>query len=136
MTVGCAGERTADVVYTNGKIYTVNEPQPWAEAVAIKDGKFIAVGTAADVEAVKGERTKVVDLGGKFVMPGFTDAHLHPPLAYVEQEAGNLLMDARTAEEVRENLLAFAEANPGKQGIAMGRSKDPESHGSPEAQVS
>ena len=42
----------ADMVFTNGKIYTVNEAQPWAEAVAIKDGKFIAVGSSDDVAAV------------------------------------------------------------------------------------
>ena len=44
----------ADTVYTNGKIYTVNEAQPWVEAVAIKDGKFIAVGSADDIAAVTG----------------------------------------------------------------------------------
>ena len=83
---GC-GERTsdsgaesvaADTVYSNGKIYTVNEAQPWAEAVAIKDGRFIEVGSNADVESLTGESTVVVDLGGKFVMPGIIDLHTHP----------------------------------------------------------
>jgi len=68
----------ADVVYTNGKIYTVSEAQPWAEAVAIKDGKFLAVGSNADVKATAEESTRVVDLGGKFVMPGIVDMHAHP----------------------------------------------------------
>jgi hypothetical protein len=45
---------TADTVYSNGKIYTVNENAPWAEAVAIKDGEFVAVGTNADVQAMIG----------------------------------------------------------------------------------
>ncbi|MDB4307859.1 amidohydrolase [Gammaproteobacteria bacterium] len=103
----------ADTVYTNGKIYTVNEVQPWVEAVAIKDGKFVAVGTNDDVASVTGANTDVIDLDGKFVMPGFSDAHLHTPLAYVEEEAGNLLMDALTADDVRNGLLAFAAANPG-----------------------
>jgi predicted amidohydrolase YtcJ len=66
---------TADTIYTNGKIYTVNESQPWAEAVAIKDGKFLVVGSNADVEAVIGEATQVVDLGGAFAMPGLVDIH-------------------------------------------------------------
>lgn len=70
----------ADVVYTNGKIYTVNEAQPWAEAVAIKDGKFVVVGSVADVEAVTGATTRVVDLGGGFAMPGIGDTHIHPAL--------------------------------------------------------
>ena len=47
-----ASDVIADTVYTNGKIYTVNEAQPWVDAVAIKDGKFIAVGSTDDVAAV------------------------------------------------------------------------------------
>ena len=58
-----AADRAADTVYTNGRIYTVNEVQPWAEAVAVEDGKFLVVGSNADVEAVTGETTEVVDLG-------------------------------------------------------------------------
>lgn len=72
-----APKETADTIYTNGKIYTVNEAQPWAEAVAVKDGKFIKVGSTAEVEAFKGENTKVVDLNGQFAMPGLGDPHLH-----------------------------------------------------------
>ena len=71
---GCSGN-SADVVYTNGRIYTVNEAQPWAEAVAIKDGKFLVVGSNSDVESVAGAGTEVIDLGGAFVMPGLVDVH-------------------------------------------------------------
>ena len=71
---------SADTVYTNGKIYTVNEAQPWADAVAIKDGKFIAVGSAEDIAAVTGDGTEVVDLNGGFAMPGIGDSHIHPAL--------------------------------------------------------
>jgi predicted amidohydrolase YtcJ len=70
----------ADTVYRNGRIYTVNEEQPWAEAVAIKDGRFLAVGAGADVEAFTGESTEVIDLGGSFAMPGIGDSHMHPAL--------------------------------------------------------
>ena len=69
-----------DTVYTNGKIYTVDETQPWAEAVAIKDGKFLIVGSNAEVEAVTGKDTEVVDLSGGFAMPGIGDVHIHPAL--------------------------------------------------------
>ena len=83
LAVGCAqvpdGD-VADTVYTNGRIYTVNEAQPWAEAVAIKDGKFLVVGSNAEVEAVTGDDTDVVDLGGGFAMPGIGDSHIHPAL--------------------------------------------------------
>ncbi len=84
LVIGCTTpEKTgevADTVYTNGKIYTVNEAQPWAEAVAIKDGRFLVVGSNADVEEVTGEATAVVDLGGGFAMPGIGDTHIHPAL--------------------------------------------------------
>ena len=56
----------ADTFYTNGRIYTVNEAQPWAEAVAIKDGKFLQVGSNAEIETLKGAKTEVIDLGGSF----------------------------------------------------------------------
>ncbi|ATY34013.1 amidohydrolase [Sphingomonas psychrotolerans] len=69
---------TADLILTNARIYTVETGQPWAEAVAIKDGKILAVGSAADVARRKGTATRVVDLGGRFVMPAFGDAHAHP----------------------------------------------------------
>jgi predicted amidohydrolase YtcJ len=71
----------ADTVYTNGRIYTVNEAQPWAEAVAIKDGKFVAVGSTDDVAAVTGDSTDVIDLGGDFAMPGLIDIHTHPSMS-------------------------------------------------------
>ncbi len=70
----------ADTVYTNGKIYTVNEAQPWVEAVAIKDGRFIVVGSADEVAAVTGSGTEVIDLEGGFAMPGIGDTHIHPAL--------------------------------------------------------
>ena len=75
-----SGSDSADTVYTNGRIYTVDEANPWAEAVAIKDGKFLVVGSNVDVEAATGEATEVVDLGGAFAMPGIGDSHIHPAL--------------------------------------------------------
>ena len=68
----------ADTIYTAGDIVTVNDAQPAAEALAVKDGKIVAVGARADVEkAHKGATTQIVDLGGKTLMPGFLDAHSH-----------------------------------------------------------
>ena len=75
--VSCGTQETAEVIYKNGKIYTVNEDQPWAEAVAIKDGKFLALGSNVKIEALRGVTTEVIDLEGKFIMPGIIDPHLH-----------------------------------------------------------
>ena len=80
--VGChsgpPASATADAIYFGGPIVTVNPAQPSAEAVAIKDGKIMMVGARADIEnAHKGPATKMIDLGGKALLPGFIDPHSH-----------------------------------------------------------
>jgi predicted amidohydrolase YtcJ len=68
----------ADTIYLGGDIVTINDMQPTVEAVAVKDGKLLAVGARAEIEkANKGPATKVVDLGGKTLLPAFLDAHSH-----------------------------------------------------------
>ena len=71
------GKAPADVVYINGAIYTVDKKQPWADSLAIKDGKFSVVGTTEEVQQVIGENTIIVDLQGKMILPGMHDAHTH-----------------------------------------------------------
>ncbi len=71
------GEVACDLVLRNGKFYTVNPEQPWAEAVAIKEGRLARVGANAHVEECIGPHTEVVDLDGRFVMPGIYDTHVH-----------------------------------------------------------
>ena len=66
-----------DAVYVNGTIYTVDDKNPKATAMAVKGDKFIRIGTDADVRALAGPRTEIVDLQGKTVVPGLIDAHLH-----------------------------------------------------------
>lgn len=68
----------ADLILRNGSIYTVNQAQPWAEAIAIKNGRISYVGDETGLEVFIGKKTEVVDLKGKFVLPGFQDAHVHP----------------------------------------------------------
>lgn len=68
---------TADLVVTNATIYTMNSAQPTAEACAIRDGKFLAVGRASDIDALRGPQTTVFDLQGAPVLPGLCDAHIH-----------------------------------------------------------
>ena len=80
MTVRTAKSATdvADAIYTGGTIVTINDAQPTAEALAVKDGKILAVGSRAEIEkAHKGEATKVFNLAGKVLLPGFLDAHSH-----------------------------------------------------------
>lgn len=82
--IGCNSNNSpiepADTIYLNGQIYTVNKDQPWAEAMAVRNGKFIKIGSTKEVEATKGPNTEVIDLQGQFGMPGIGDAHIHPAL--------------------------------------------------------
>jgi predicted amidohydrolase YtcJ len=72
-----AGVTEPGLILHNGNIHTVDAKQPHAEAIAIADDRFFAVGSNADVLALATARTKKVDLGGKTVVPGFIDAHTH-----------------------------------------------------------
>ncbi|HTG18296.1 MAG TPA: amidohydrolase [Blastocatellia bacterium] len=67
----------ADTVFINGNVYTVNERQPHAEAIAVKAGKIIFVGSNNDAKAFQDKNTRVVDLKGNTVVPGMTDSHYH-----------------------------------------------------------
>ncbi|MBA2305972.1 MAG: amidohydrolase [Acidobacteria bacterium] len=67
----------ADLLLTNGRIYTVDSAKPWAEGVAIRGPRILAVGTSAEVTALAGPQTRTIDLAGAFVTPGFNDAHVH-----------------------------------------------------------
>ncbi len=64
-------------VFINGKIYTVNEKQPFAEAVIIEGSKIVFVGSNEEAKKLIDESTKIIDLGGKLMLPGFNDSHLH-----------------------------------------------------------
>jgi predicted amidohydrolase YtcJ len=68
---------SADVVFKNGNIYTVNDRQPNAKAIAVKGGRVVFVGTNEGVEKYEGKNTRVIDLQGSTVVPGFTDSHYH-----------------------------------------------------------
>jgi predicted amidohydrolase YtcJ len=80
----------ADTVLLNGRIYTVDENLPWAQAVAIAQGQLVYVGDDAGAQAWIGELTHVIDLQGKFVMPGLYDMHTHPDLALAPGNADYL----------------------------------------------
>src|SRR5262245_5036150 len=67
----------ADLILHNGKIATVNPKQPESEAIAVREGRFLAVGSNDEVLKLRGPATKVVDLAGRRVIPGLNDSHLH-----------------------------------------------------------
>ena len=67
----------ADLVLVNGSVWTVNPAQPWAEAVAIDGDRISRVGRTADIKKLAGKKTRVIDLKGALVLPGFIDSHTH-----------------------------------------------------------
>ncbi|QPC91125.1 amidohydrolase [Mesorhizobium sp. INR15] len=76
MSVTGAGHN-ADLIIVNGHVLTMDHDNPAAEAVAVKDGTIIAIGSRASIEALKGPATKVIDAKGGSVIPGFIEAHMH-----------------------------------------------------------
>jgi predicted amidohydrolase YtcJ len=130
---GVAGQNVAkpkaDVIFTHANIYTGAVPASATsslaatkrvESLAISGDRILAVGTRDEVMKWKGPETKIVDLGGHFVMPGFNDAHLHLASAGLEKMNVNLV-GAKTLDEFRDRLRAKVEAAlPGEWVIGEG----------------
>ncbi len=110
----------ADLIVVNGRVLTMDEANPKAEAVAIKDGVLVAVGDHASVEALKGPRTEVIDAGGATVLPGFIEAHMH--LFSGAAELAHLqLGGVHGFEALRSAIQAYAEGRPqAKMLVAQG----------------
>src|SRR5712692_5188816 len=105
-------ERTApDLVLYNGNIITVDPRQPRAQAVAISRGRFLAVGSDADIRTLATALTRSVDLGGKTVTPGFIDAHSHPAEAGREH-LREVDCDLRSIAAIKAALRARAAQTP------------------------
>jgi predicted amidohydrolase YtcJ len=108
----------ADVIFTHGNVYTgaiaassALGATTRAEAIAVRGDRIMAVGSREEIAKMKGPQTKVIDLGGHFVMPGFNDAHMHMASAGLEKLNVNLV-GAKTLDEFRERLRARADAAP------------------------
>ena len=67
----------ADLIVTNAKITTLDGQRPKASALAVRDGRFVAVGNEADVRELRGDRTQLIDAGGRRIIPGLNDSHIH-----------------------------------------------------------
>src|ERR1700728_349116 len=111
------GEGPADLVVTNARIYTADTARSLAEALAVKAGQIVFVGSAADAAPFTGPKTTVERLDGKLVLPGLIDSHIHP-LDIVEFDVCNL--DSRPQKTLRE-LSAFVRACAVKYHPAKGK---------------
>ncbi|MFD9330354.1 amidohydrolase [Streptomyces sp. NPDC060065] len=101
----------ADLVFTGGPVHRVNAARSRATAVAVSDGRIVAVGHDKDVRDLIGSRTEVVDLAGRLLLPGFHDAHVHPVLAGVAM-LQCALQGLTTAGEYLDAVHTYALAHP------------------------
>jgi predicted amidohydrolase YtcJ len=110
---GSAGARP-DLGVVNGRVFTVDDRLPQAEAFAVKDGRFIAVGTSSDIRNLVGPGTRVIDAEGMTVTPGFIDAHTHPASGGI-REMKLVHLDLPTNAQVLDALRRRAsETAPGQ----------------------
>ena len=109
----------ADSVYHTGRIYTVNDEQLWAQAVAIRNGKITFVGTDDAVRVHIGPDTAVFDLHGRMMLPGFQDAHVHPLYSGLEI-LSCYLGEEESVEHYRAAIAACAANDPDREWITGG----------------
>jgi predicted amidohydrolase YtcJ len=105
-----------DVILHNGRVYTVQPANPQATAIAIRDGRILAVGTDRQVLALAGKNTRRVDLARRRVLPGFNDAHAHPWQSGLEQ-LKKVACDKTSIEEILAVLRARAAETPPGQWV-------------------
>ncbi|WP_236545267.1 amidohydrolase [Tropicimonas marinistellae] len=111
-------QQVADTIYEGGPILTMDDSQPRAEALAVKDGKIMAIGPLAEVLAFQGDGTELFDLDGRALLPGFVDAHGHVMLIGLQALAANLLPapdgTVNSIPELQRVLTDYAAANDGR----------------------
>lgn len=113
MAAACVSPALAqDILYTNAKIYTVDEKQAWAEALLSRDGQIEFVGSREQARSLAKANVQVKDLGGRLMLPGLVESHAHPVFGSV-MSAG-LLLDNTTAsvESYLQQIKIYAEENP------------------------
>lgn len=108
--IGCAGASAPDTILVNGKIFTANPAQPWAQAVAIRGDRVVAVGETAAMSAMAGSSTRRLDAGGRTIIPGINDAHQHVSIAPPHDKL-SLPMDP-TIDQIDEALRLQIKTTP------------------------
>ena len=124
--VGCTqrgsentGANYADTIFNNGAIYTMDVNRSWATAVAVRGDKIAYVGFDDGVSSLEGPDTRVIDLGGKMLMPSFQDIHIHP-ISSGREALTVSLNELSSIEEYVSAIKTYADANPDKAWILGG----------------
>lgn len=98
------------VIFQGGKIYTLDDAKPWAQAVAIAGDRFVAVGSDVEIAPLATRDTKVIDLRGRMLMPGFVEGHIHPFMGSFMTSGVDLQVP--TAREALAAIARYAKAYP------------------------
>ena len=110
-----AFSQTADTIYHGGTIITIVDAQPTAEAVSVQDGRILSVGSTEDVLKTRGPATKLVDLQGRALLPGFVDAHGHVMGGGLQALAANILAppdgDVKDIASLQQTMRAWISGN-------------------------
>ena len=109
----------ADTVVIHGRVYTLDAKQPWAQAVAIRGDKIIAVGDDSAIAKFRGPGTKIIDAAGQLVLPGFVDCHIHFIDGAFSLGRVNLA-GAKDVSEIQQRLRDYVAKHPGNDWI-LGR---------------
>ena len=111
LVLASAPSQAPETIFHNARVFTADPGRPSAESFAVKEGRIVAVGASRDLLGTAGPDTRVVDLKGAFVSPGFGDSHLH-------FMSGSLTLNAvtldglTTLKEIQAKIAAYAKANP------------------------
>ncbi|MCA0922854.1 amidohydrolase [Pseudooceanicola nanhaiensis] len=112
---GALAQDSADTIYSGGPILTINDAAPTAEAVAVKDGTILAVGTLEEISKLQGGDTQMFDLAGRTMLPGFVDSHGHVVLGGIQALSANMLAppdgDVRDIAGLQQGLRDWVAAN-------------------------
>jgi predicted amidohydrolase YtcJ len=114
-TSAAADAPPADLIFTGGKIYTVDPARSVVEAMAVRDGKIVFAGSAADAKRWTGPHTKTLQLAGRLVLPGLFDSHIHP-IGIIPIK----VCDLDSARKTLRQLSAFVQACAGRFKVAAG----------------
>jgi predicted amidohydrolase YtcJ len=114
-----SGQQEADLILVNGRVYTLEDSRPWAEALAIGGDKILAVGSNEEARRFRSAGTREIDLAGAFVSPGFNDAHVHVDGTGALLTGVNLL-DVHEPLVFRDRIRATAERLPKGSWITRG----------------
>src|SRR6185503_6315980 len=113
-------EPPADLVVWNGRIVTANPRSSMVEAIAVRDGRFVAVGANAEVKKLAGDRTRVIDAGGKMVVPGLIETHVHA-IGVARDEAVQPFVQLSSIAEIKQWVRQQAQSTSKDEWIQIPR---------------